>query len=148
MAKREIPIDEHLCDRFMIALRSCFSDNSGSFKQDIAEQSLSNLDKTDLPAIQRHEKEPSKVLLLEVLEKCDAFTPEWLLGGKIDMEVSERILNYMSKNRLDPLSVARETGTTKEFFAAMRDHAIMPSERFVIRFCATYSVSLEEIIKR
>lgn len=145
--KNELIIDKLLCDRFLTALRSCFPDQCGNFNRDVADKKLKNLNENEILQIERYQKEPSKELLLELLEQCDIYSTEWLLAGKIDNSVCNKIIHYIEKHKLDPATVAKDTGTTKEFFTALSNHSIMPSERFIIRFCAVYSVSPTVFIK-
>ncbi|MFP4013945.1 MAG: hypothetical protein ACLFVQ_07680 [Chitinispirillaceae bacterium] len=138
-------IDSALCDRFMTALTSCFSDETGKFKEDAAAAKLPALDRGDLPAIRRHERQPSELVVDEMTRACDAFDTGWLRTGMIDENVCDRLFIAMDHHRIDPVDAAKVLFVTKEFFSLVKDHRIMPSRIFINRLCETYDIPLEDV---
>ncbi|MFP4165037.1 MAG: hypothetical protein ACLFQB_14280 [Chitinispirillaceae bacterium] len=138
-------VDAALCDRFMTALTSCFSDETGKFKESAAAEKLDALEREDLVAIRRHERQPSELVLDEMVRACDAFDTGWLRTGLMDEDVCDRLFTSMDHHRIDSVDAARVLYVTREFFSLVKDHRVMPSRVFINRLCETYDIPPEEV---
>jgi transcriptional regulator with XRE-family HTH domain len=82
---------------------------------------------------------------LEKLSMIGLTTVDWLLNGKVDIGVCEKIKSTLRRIGKES-DVAKTLGVTIEYLHAIRDKRIAPSDVFILHLCNMYGLNKYEVL--
>jgi transcriptional regulator with XRE-family HTH domain len=126
-------IDTFLCLRASDAFDSLCGDDGKALSQKETAEKF-DVNESVISEIKRCKREPSKGLIGKIIEICYAVDPAWLIIGKMDEKVCERVELAF---RCFRINAPKELGVSGKFLLAVYNKQIMPSEAFLKRVSET-----------